>query len=112
MLLQCGWIPSESSCLPDYVRQWRRFLLGVVGERPKGASAPDEEKGPFITDTTHSECMAIVTNRSNVEGDRPSGNEEVPLGTFLYNALPKETDTDEEFDSVEAVREIRERDRC
>ncbi|MCH7662114.1 MAG: hypothetical protein IH933_16585 [Euryarchaeota archaeon] len=56
--------------------------------------------------------MAIVTNRSNVEGDRPSGNEEVPLGTFLYNALPKETDTDEEFDSVEAVREIRERDRC
>lgn len=55
--------------------------------------------------------MAIVTNRSNVEGDRPSDDEEVPLGTFLYNAFPDEN-ADKEFDSVEAVREIRERDRC
>lgn len=36
--------------------------------------------------------MAIVTNRSNIKGDRPSDDGEVPLGTFLYNALP-----DEEF---------------
>jgi hypothetical protein len=54
--------------------------------------------------------MAIVTNRSNVEGDRPSDEEELPLGTFLYDALSDEDD--EAFDSVEAVREIRERDRC
>lgn len=54
--------------------------------------------------------MALVTNRSNVGGDRSSNEEEVPLGTFLYNALLDEDD--EAFDSVGAVREIRERDRC
>jgi carbonic anhydrase/acetyltransferase-like protein (isoleucine patch superfamily) len=63
----------------------------------------------FITDGARIVRMAIVTNRSNVEGDRPSDEEELPLGTFLYNAL---SDEDEAFDSVEAVREIRERDRC
>ncbi|MEM4780233.1 MAG: hypothetical protein QXG03_01505 [Halalkalicoccus sp.] len=56
--------------------------------------------------------MAIVTNRSNVEGDRPSDDEEVPLGTFLYEAFSDERDSHEKFDSVEVVREIRERDRC
>ena len=52
--------------------------------------------------------MAIVTNRSNVtqtsveseDGD----DEHVPLGTFLYEAVP-----DSEIDSVEVVRELRER---
>lgn len=66
----------------------------------------------FKSDTAHRACMAIVTNRSNVEGDRPSDDEETPLGTFLYNAFSDEESVDEEFDSVEAVREIRERDRC
>lgn len=54
--------------------------------------------------------MAIVTNRSNMDpapmksgGDEDS--EDVPLGTFLYEALP-----DSELDSVEAVRDLRERE--
>jgi hypothetical protein len=55
--------------------------------------------------------MTIVTNRSNIEDDRPSDDEETPLGTFLYNAFSDEESVDEEFDSVEAVREIRERNR-
>lgn len=54
--------------------------------------------------------MAIVTNRSNVDPtprrpDDRDDDEEVPLGTFLYEALP-----DSEIDAVEAVRELRERE--
>lgn len=55
-------------------------------------------------------AMAIVTNRSNMDptpqrSDDDEDNEEPPLGTFLYEALP-----DSEIDSVEAVRELRERE--
>lgn len=54
--------------------------------------------------------MAIVTNRSNMDptstGTGGSDKEDdVPLGTFLYEALP-----DSEIDSVEAVRNLRERE--
>ena len=54
--------------------------------------------------------MAIVTNRSNMDptpvgSDDREDDEDVPLGTFLYEALP-----DSEIDSVEAVRELRERE--
>lgn len=53
--------------------------------------------------------MAIVTNRSNMGADSPSDDSDteptVPLGTFLYEAL-----AETEVDSVEAVRELRERE--
>ncbi|ELY22953.1 hypothetical protein C500_20855 [Natrialba magadii ATCC 43099] len=38
-------------------------------------------------------------------GDGSDGEDDVPLGTFLYEALP-----DSEIDSVESVRELRERE--
>ena len=52
--------------------------------------------------------MAIVTNRSNMDptpmdSEDSKNTEEIPLGTFLYGALP-----DSELDSVEAIRELRE----
>lgn len=54
--------------------------------------------------------MAIVTNRSNMDptprqSDDRESDEDVPLGTFLYEAL-----SDPKIDSVEAVRELRERE--
>jgi len=53
--------------------------------------------------------MALVTNRSNMDPTTGTGGtdgeDDVPLGTFLYEALP-----DSEIDSVEAVRELRERE--
>lgn len=54
--------------------------------------------------------MAIVTNRSNMEptsmgSDDEEDGKDVPLGTFLYEALP-----DSEIDSVDAVRELREQE--
>lgn len=51
--------------------------------------------------------MAIVANRSNVDSVSASSDDEddVPLGTFLYESLP-----DSELDSVESVRELRERE--
>jgi len=52
--------------------------------------------------------MATITNRRNMEptpqrSDDREDDEDIPLGTFLYEALP-----DSEIDSVEAVRELRE----
>lgn len=38
-------------------------------------------------------------------GSADEDGEDVPLGTFLYEALP-----DSEIDSVEAVRELREQE--
>ncbi|MEE6210093.1 hypothetical protein U3A55_07995 [Salarchaeum sp. III] len=54
--------------------------------------------------------MAVVTNRSNVDSTSTGTDERddeaaVPLGTFLYEALP-----DSDIDSVESVRELRERE--
>lgn len=53
--------------------------------------------------------MAIVTDRSTVDpastGSGGADDEDAPLGTFLYEALP-----DSEIDSVESVRELRERE--
>jgi hypothetical protein len=54
--------------------------------------------------------MALVTNRSNVDtpptgSDDAEDEEAVPLGPFLYEALP-----DRETNSVEAVRELREKE--
>ena len=54
--------------------------------------------------------MAKVTDRSNitpssVDSDDGEESEDVPLGTFLYEALP-----DSDTDSVEAVRELREQE--
>lgn len=51
--------------------------------------------------------MAIVTNRRPIEPTSTDGEDEdeVPLGTFLYESLP-----DSEIDSVESVRELRERE--
>ena len=49
-------------------------------------------------------AVALVINRPNVNDpeSRDWDEAKVPLGTFLSEARP-----DEEFDSVEAVRELR-----
>jgi hypothetical protein len=42
---------------------------------------------------------------TSTSGGGSDDEDDVPLGTFLYNELP-----DSEIDSVEAVRELRERE--
>lgn len=90
----------------------RTFLLGVVPAAPEGCEETRRAKTcrrRFIIDTTPIRRMSLTPEDFSEflrTGDEDEDADERPLGDLLADLA---VDGDEDFDSVEAVREIRER---